>query len=90
MCVPLETHLGPHKVLPSNAVYGNSGICVETQDTDGQGIPGYALNGLIETIGDEIVRIVGWKTKLNLGAPAVAVRHARRSRRQRLTLSERV
>ena len=48
----------------------NGSIRVGIQSGDGRPILGYALNGLTETIGDEVERTVTWTTRPGLSTTA--------------------
>ena len=46
------------------------GIRVEIQDEQGRPLPGFALADAVETIGNEIDRVVRWRSGSDLGALA--------------------
>jgi hypothetical protein len=43
---------------------------VELQSPDGKPLPGYSLDNSVETIGNEIERVVRWKGGTDVGALA--------------------
>ena len=46
------------------------GIRVEIQEANGKPVPGFTLDDAVETIGDEIERVVRWKNGADVGALA--------------------
>ena len=61
MLTKTQTFTGKELVL-NFSTSAAGGIRVEIQDASGKAIPGFALADAVETIGNEIERVVRWKT----------------------------